>query len=84
MDKSAPTVIARAWTEAEASVIKSLLASYGIHCYCASGLVNRFYPVPDEELGHIRIFVPASLAKEAENILEEHRRHTGLLHAVED
>jgi hypothetical protein len=84
MDKSEPVVIARAWTDAEASVIKSLLESYDIPCYYTSALPHRLYPASDEALGQIRICVPAALAEEAECILEEHRRQGGPLHPVEE
>jgi hypothetical protein len=82
MDKAEPVVIARAWTESEASVIKSLLESYDIPSHYASEIPNRFYPLR-ESAGPIRIFVPSSLAQEAENILEEHRRQPISLRLVE-
>ena len=84
MDKSAPVIIARAWSESEASVIKSLLGSYNIPCHYSSELPNRLYRVPDEGLGQIRLYVHASLAQEARRILEEHRRHQAPLRLVED
>ena len=84
MDKSAPVVVARAWLDSEASVIKSLLESYDIPCHYASELPVRLYPVPQEQEGRIKIYVPASLAQEARSILNEHRRHQGQLRLVED
>ncbi len=84
MDKSEPVIIARAHTESEASVIKSLLGSYNIPCHYSSELPNRFYPAPDEGLGRIRLYVPASLEEDARNILEEHRRSIAPFHLVED
>jgi hypothetical protein len=84
MDKSAPVVIARAWAESEASVIKSLLGSYSIPCYYSSELPSRFYSVPAEGKGQIKLLVPASLAQEARRILEEHRRKDAPLYLVED
>ena len=84
MDKSAPVVIARAWVESEASVIKSLLASYNIPCFYSSELPSRLYPVPAEGQGQIKLYVPASLGQEAKRILEEHRRHGAPLYLVED
>lgn len=82
-DKSAPVVVARAWTEGEASVVKSLLESYEIPCHYQSELPSRIYPVAAESLAPIRIFVPAVLAEEAKRILDEHRRHEAPLHLVE-
>jgi hypothetical protein len=84
MDKSAPVMVARAWADSEASVIKSLLESYDIPCHYASELPSRFYPLSAEGLGQIRVFVPASLAQEARRILQEHRRHQAPLRLVDD
>ena len=84
MDTSAPVVITRAWAESEASVIKSLLESYDIPCYYSSEIPNRFYPIPADEPGQIRIFVPAELAQEARHILAEHRRNEAPVRIVED
>jgi hypothetical protein len=84
MDTSEPVVVAWAWVESEASVIKSLLGSYGIRCHYSSEFPTRFYPVASEKTGHIRIFVPGPLAQEARAILEEHRRHGAPLQLVED
>lgn len=84
MDKSEPVIIARAWADSEASVIKSLLESYSIPCHYSSELPTRLYRLANEELGPIRIFVPASLAEEAERILDEHRRNQANLRLVED
>ena len=83
-DKLAPVVIARAWADSEASVIKSLLESYDIPCHYCSEIPTRLYPLSTEGLGQIQIFVPASLAQEARRILEEHRRHQAPLRLVED
>jgi len=72
MDKSNPVVVARAWLEGEASVIKSLLESYDIPCHYSTGFPVRFYPLSPEREGPIKIYVPAELAEEARRILEEH------------
>ena len=69
MDKRAPVIIARAWTDSEASVIKSLLESYHIPCHYSSELPHRIYPVSAEGLGEIRIYVPEPLAQEAISIV---------------
>ena len=84
MDKSKPVVVARAWADGEASVIKSLLESYGIPCHYSPELPNRLYPVPAADLGQIRIYVPASLAQDARRILAEHRRDAVKLRLVDD
>lgn len=84
MDKSEPVVVARTWANSEASVIKSLLESYAIPCHYSAELPGRLYRVSTKGLGHIRIFVPASLAQEAKRILDEHRRSQAPLRLVED
>lgn len=84
MDKTAPVVIARAWLDSEASVIKSLLESYNIPCHYSSELPVRLYPVSQEDQGRIKIYVPAPLAQEARRILNEHRRNQGQIRLVED
>jgi hypothetical protein len=84
MDKSEPVIIARAWTDSEASVIKSLLESYSIPCHYSSELPSRLYSLSADGEGRIRIFVPASLEQEARRILDEHRRHQAPLRLVED
>lgn len=83
MDKSEPVVIARAWVDSEASVIKSLLESYEIPCHYSSELPNRLYPVAPDGRGPIRIFVPAPLAQDALRILDEHRRRRANLRLVD-
>ncbi len=82
-DQSSPIVVARAWTEGEASVIKSLLESYEIPCHFQSELLSRIYPLTAESLAPIRIFVSATLADEARRILDEHLRHRAPLHLVD-
>jgi hypothetical protein len=84
MNKTEPVIVARAWADSEASVIKSLLESYSIPCHYLSELPNRLYPNESEGRGQIRIFVPASLAQEAMRILDEHRRNQVNLRLVED
>ena len=84
MDKAAPVIVARTWTDSEASVIKSLLESYGIPCHYTSELPHRIYPASVDGLGEIRIFVPAPFALDALRILEEHRRREAPLRLVDD
>jgi hypothetical protein len=84
MDKAAPVIIARTWTDSEAAVIKSLLESYNIPCHYSSELPHRIYPVSVDSLAQLRIYVPAALEDEARNILEEHRRKLVPLHLVEE
>ena len=75
MEPEAPVIVATTWKDSEASVIKSLLESYGIPCHYSSELPHRIYPVSVDGLMQIRVFVPAPLADEAGRILKDHRRH---------
>jgi hypothetical protein len=84
MDKETPVIVARVWTDGEASVIKSLLDSYRIPSHYASGLPNRLYPGNDPDEAPIRIFVPAAFERDARQVLEEHRRHGAPLRLVDD
>ena len=85
MENQAPIIIAIAWKQAEASVIKSLLESYSIPCHYSSKLPQGIYPVSVEGLAEIRIFVPAPLADEARRVLNDHRRsHHAHLRLVEN
>jgi len=83
MDVEEPVIIARAWVDGEASVIKSLLESYSIPCHYSSELPSRLYPNATDGLGQIRIYVPASFAEEARRVLDEHRRNLANLRPVD-
>lgn len=72
MDISEPVVVASVWMENEASIIKSLLASYDIPCHYTAEIASRVYPLSTEGRAQIRIFVAASLADEARDILDQH------------
>jgi hypothetical protein len=83
MDKAPPVIIARAWTDSEAAVIKSLLESYNIPCHYSSELPHRIYPISVDSMAQIRVYVPAALEQEALHVLEDHRRRDGSLRLVE-
>jgi len=70
MDKSEPVVIARVWTEGEASVIKNMLEAYKIPSHYTSELPTRIYPDSAEDVPRIRIFVSAAQADEARELLD--------------
>jgi len=84
MEKNAPVVVARTSTESEAVVIKSLLQSYNIGCHFKSEMLRRIYPLSNEGLAEIRIYVPAAMADEARRILAEYRRREAPLRLVDD
>ena len=70
MDKTEPVIVARVWTEGEASVVKSLLEAYDIPSHYTSELPTRVYPIAAKDTPRIRIFVPAALAQEARELLD--------------
>jgi hypothetical protein len=84
MNKQTPVVIAEVSTESEASVIKSLLASYDVPCHYASGLPTRLYPFSKPDPGRIKIFVTPAFERKAGAILSEHRRQPSPLQLVEN
>ncbi len=85
MESQAPVIVATAWKQTEASVIKSLLEGYSIPCHYSSELPHGIYPVSVDGLAEIRIFVPAPLAEDARRILKEHRRsHHAHLRLVDE
>ncbi len=85
MKQQDPIIVATTWKHTEASVIKSLLESYSIPCHYSSELPEGIYPVSVDGLAEIRVFVPAALADDARQILDEHRRtHHAHLRLVED
>ena len=79
----APIVIAKTWNDTEAAVIKSLLASYQVPCHCTTRIPHNICPINMEGVSEIRIFVPATLASYARDILDEHRRPTTRLRLVD-
>jgi hypothetical protein len=83
MDKPSPVIIARAWTDSEAAVIKSLLESYSIPCHYSSELPHRIYPISVDSMAQIRVYVPAAFEQEALRVLEAHRRRDASLRLVE-
>jgi hypothetical protein len=83
MDKAEPAIVARAWTNSEAAVIKSLLESYSIPCHYSSELPHRIYPISVDSMAQIRIYVPAALEGKALRVLEDHRRRDASLRLVD-
>src|SRR5262245_61719774 len=65
------TVIARLTNDGEAKVIRSLLETYGIPSTLTYDVPNLVYP---NNVGEIRLSVPAALQDEALRILAAHRR----------
>jgi len=83
MNPPGTTIVATVSHPTEASVIRSLLESYGVVCAFSSRIPHNIYPVSIEGVTHIHIYVPEALAPEATRILEEHRRPDSSLHLVE-
>ena len=83
MDKDEPVIVARAWTDSEAAVIKSLFESYNIPCHYSSELPHRIYPLSVDSMAQIRIYVPAALESDALRVLADHRRRDASLRLVD-
>jgi hypothetical protein len=68
MNPEGTVVVATVCQPSEASVIRSLLESYGILCALSSRIPQNLYPVSIEGLTEIHIYVPLSLEQEARHI----------------
>jgi len=66
-------VVSRLWGDSEASLVRSLLESYGIPVTVSSDLTHSLYPLTVDGLGEVRILVPEEYAEDATRILEAHR-----------
>lgn len=71
-------LLMRTWQDAEAEIVRGLLAADGIPCQVVSDIPHSVTPLTVDGLGEIRIFVPPSARERAEAILAE-RREEGLL-----
>jgi hypothetical protein len=60
----------KAWGQAEAEVIKSLLESHGIACSLRGRIAQFVYPFTADGLGEIKIFVPEEDYETAKELLE--------------
>lgn len=67
-------LLVRTWSDVEASMIRQILASYGIPCQVVSDITHTVYPITVDGLGEVRILVPAARLEEARELLAEHRR----------
>jgi hypothetical protein len=83
MNPEGTVVVATVCHPSEASVIRSLLESYGIVCALSSRIPQNLYPVSIEGVTEIHIYVPLTLEQEARHILAEHRRPDSTLHLVD-
>ena len=78
--ESLNALLLRSWSDAEAVVIRQLLAGYGINCHLASQVSFGLFPLTCGSLGEIRILVSPSRLIEAQRLLAEHRREG--LHSI--
>jgi hypothetical protein len=60
----------KAWGQAEADVIKSLLESHGIPCSFRGRIAQFVYPFTADGLGEIKVFVPEEDYELAKALLE--------------
>jgi hypothetical protein len=64
----------KSWSDGEATIIRQLLATYGIPCQVVSDVSHAVLPLSVDGLGEIRIRVPAARLAEARSLIAEHRR----------
>ncbi len=70
---SEPVLLLSTWSDAEAEMIRQLLASYGIDCSLSSHIPHSVLPLNVDGLGEIRIHVPAAALDEARRIVDAYR-----------
>ena len=71
--KRAPALLVKTWDNGEATIIRQLLASYGIPSQVVSHVTHSVLPIGGQ-VGEIRILVPASRLDDARTLIAEHRR----------
>lgn len=63
--------VRRVWGPAEAEVVKSFLANYGVNCVFLGQANPTSYPIATDGMGEIRIMVAEEDYELALNLLEE-------------
>jgi hypothetical protein len=67
-------LLMKTWDDGEAEILRQLLSAYHIPCQVVSDVPHSVFPLSVDGLGEIRILVPASRRREAEEVVAEHRR----------
>lgn len=66
-------VIFRTHSDIEATIVRGLLEAHDLPSVVSSTVTHSVFPLSVNELGEVRISVPAGLADEARRIIESHR-----------
>jgi ribonuclease-3 len=66
-------IIFRTHSDIEASIVRSLLESHGIHSIVSSDVPHSIFPLTVDGLGEVRISVHAGAAEDAQRVIESHR-----------
>lgn len=74
MDERTNALLLRTWDDGEATLVRQLLASYGIPCQVVSDVPHTVLPIGVDGLGEVRILVAADHLESARALLAEHRR----------
>ena len=67
-------LLMRSWSDAEAELVRQILRNAGIPCRVSSDVPHAVLPLNVDGLGEIRLSVPPSELKRAQQLLAEHRR----------
>lgn len=67
-------LLMRAWSDGEASMVRQLLATYGIRCQIVSDFPRTVLPTFIDGVREFRILVSRTRLDEARTLLAEHRR----------
>lgn len=71
---SEPVVVFRTHSGIEASVVRALLDSHGIHAFVTSDAPHAILPLAVNGLGEVRVSVPAAEAETARRVIEASQR----------
>jgi ribonuclease-3 len=79
-------VVFRTQSDVEASIVRGLLEAHDIPAVLSSRVTRSLFPLPVNELGEVRLSVPAAAADEAREIIASHRTEwtTGRLVRLRD
>lgn len=73
-DIGAGVLLMTTWSDAEAEMVRQILATRDIPCQVVSDVPHSVLPISVDGLGELRILVPASRSDEARELLAEYRR----------
>ena len=72
-----PCVVTIASGEAEANLIRSVLAAHGIESMFATRIAQSVYPISVDGLGEIKVMVRAEDEERARQIIADYQKESG-------